>query len=117
MQHFIVLLFLILTGCAARVPLVWEHPQGFDTDQRLQAQQECRELAAREARYQSFYYGDQYFPFHRPFYYHRDRYNSRFFWYERHRQMKYLKDSSRFYRLCMEAKGWQLVPLKQGVEK
>lgn len=115
MKYIVILMLLVLGGCAAYPRLIWEHPQGFDADQRLQAQQECRELAHREARYQSFFYGDLFFPFHRSFYYHDRHYPSSTFWYEHHRQLKYQDDLDRFYHLCMEAKGWRLIPLEQEV--
>lgn len=107
MRLTICLLLLVLGGCAGYARLEWKHPQGLDDNQRLTAQRECRELAHREARYQSFFYADPFFPFHRSFYYH-GSYHTGSFWYEHQLHLKYQDDINRFYRFCMEAKGWRL---------
>lgn len=109
----ITLIFLVfLTGCAARGALVWEHSHGHDDRQLRQAQQECRQLAHREARYPFFYYKDPLFHFHRPFNYHGRYYASDLFWNDHFAQLRYQEDVSRLYRICMEAKGWRLVRLE-----
>lgn len=108
MKYTVILLLLILSGCATST-LVWEHTQGLDAEQRLLAQQECRELAHREARYQSFFYDGLFFPLRSSFYYHERYYAPSPFWYEHNRQMRYHDNANRFYRLCMEAKGWRLI--------
>lgn len=110
MKALLVLLIILLSGCATRSTLVWEHSQGLNDTQLLSAQKECRQLAHRETRYPYFYHSDLYYPFYRPFYYHDRYYAADFFWHDHYRQMWYQDELSRLYRLCMEAKGWRLVP-------
>lgn len=110
-MRVIILLFLVfLTGCASRGTLVWEHSEKLGDLQLQQAQKECRQIAQREARYPYYYYSDPLFPFYRPFYYHdRYYYAGDLIWRDHFAQMRYQEELSRLYRVCMEAKGWQLV--------
>lgn len=101
---------LLLTGCAARGTLVWQHSQGYD-DTRLEAdRKDCLRLAQREVRYPYFYYNDPFFPFYPPFPYHgRYYYPGNTLWYDHFQQVRYQDELNRLFHLCMEAKGWHLV--------
>lgn len=112
-MRVIILLFLsFLTGCAGHGALVWEHSEGFGDQQLQQAQNECRQIAQREARYPYYYYSDPLFPFYSPFhYYERHYYPENLIWRDHFEQMRYQEELSRLYRVCMQAKGWRLVRL------
>ena len=109
MKIIILVLFVFLTGCAGRGVLVWEHPEGLDDLQLQQAQNECRQIAQREVSYPYYPYGDLLFPFYRPFNYHGRYYADDWIWRDHFAQMRYQEELSRFYRVCMEAKGWRMI--------
>lgn len=104
------MMLVFLSGCAIRSGLEWQHIHG-DNDRQLQiAQKECRQLAHREARYPSYFHTDPLFPFYRPFNYYGRHYDKGYLWHDHFAQLRYQDDLSRLYRICMEAKGWRLVP-------
>jgi hypothetical protein len=109
MKIIMLFLFILLTGCASRGALVWEHSEGLGDLELQRAQKECRQLAQREARFPYYPYGDPLFPFYRPFYYHGRYYVDDWIWRDHFAQMRYQEEFSRLYRVCMEAKGWRLV--------
>ncbi|MFO7766544.1 MAG: hypothetical protein R6V33_08950 [Pelovirga sp.] len=116
MRVMIFVFVLFLAGCAARGTLVWEHTEAHSDRELQQAQQECRQLAQREARFPYFYYHDSPFPFYRPFNYHGRYYGSDLFFNDHFAHIRYQEELSRLYRVCMEAKGWQLVRVQPSTE-
>lgn len=109
MKIIILFLFILLTGCAGRGALVWEHNEGLGNLELQQAQKECRQIAQREARFHYYSYGNSLFPFYRPFHYHDRYYVDDWIWRDHYAQMLFQDELSRLYRVCMEAKGWRLV--------
>ncbi len=112
MKIICLFIVLILAGCTGRGMLVWEHPQGLDNQQLLQAQKECQQIAHRETRFPHYIYGtygSPLFPFYRPFYYHDRHYADDVIWHDHVEHMSYQREFNRLYRICMTAKGWSLV--------
>lgn len=109
MRIIIFVCILLLTGCAGRGALIWERTEAYSDRQLQQAQNECRQIAQREARSPFFYYHDSPFPFYRHFNYHGRYYGSDLLWNDHFAHLRYQNELSRIYRVCMEAKGWRLV--------
>ncbi len=100
---------LLLSGCLGNSYLAWQHPAGLSNAELQTAKAQCRQLAQNEVN--RFDYYEPYYD--HPFYY--ERYSRGghyrpYFWrrsyYDFHR---YNIDLDRFYKVCMQAKGWYLV--------
>ena len=107
-----ILLVVSLTGCVAGGQWTWRHPGGLGEQQLAVDREACLTLAHREARAVEYrylwprsYWGTPLFA--PPGFYHRPYYN----WYRYDMSFRYQDELRRFFRFCMEAKGWQRVRL------
>lgn len=109
---FLLLALAFLTGCAPAMRWTWQHPNGA-TDQQLQsAIADCDRIAWDEVNRTNYFplwpypsaYSDRFFFRHNYYYYYDDPF------YASPSQRRYF-DQQRFFRLCMESKGWRQVPL------
>jgi len=105
------LICLLLTGCAT--PWVWEHPQKLGPEELQAATAECEQLAREEANRNDYFLPGPY-PYFSPYpsrfndYRYAYPYDYPFsFYYDSQRRFD---DLQRFFRICMQAKGWRQVP-------
>lgn len=119
--RFLLLSFfgLLLTGCVSNSYWTWRHPAGLGDTELQQATNECSQLAQREVDRYNYY---------RPYYYYDDYYFNRHYYpyghyrpyYRPHRYYdfyNYNADLSRYYRICMRAKGWQQIRVDLPAQK
>lgn len=105
----LIVLMLILSGCASKTYWEWEHKDQVDRSQLLKDREECRKIARQEAdRNDHYYLYNDYF-----YYWPYDRWGRRYVpywgWHHHSRFMRYQDDLERFFSVCMKSKGWTLV--------
>ncbi len=100
---------LLTCGCVGNTYWAWEHSDNLDSNRLAQDRQECQNLAKKEVEQYNFFYNSYNFPFYpRHFYY--DRYGRSYFgWRSHYEFLRYQDDLKRYFRICMQAKGWQWV--------
>ena len=114
LQIFLILtifpVIVLLNGCASNSYWAWEHDEQGKKHLQGKDEQECRELARKEAvKFDYYYYdtgGSVYWP---PPY---DRYRIErpdWGWNGHYRFLRYQDKLERLFRFCMQAKGWHLV--------
>lgn len=116
-RRWLLLLVLLLAGCAPPTKWVWQHPQGLDQQQLQQAISSCDQIAQDEIA-RNDYFTPYLFPYYPPYadsyYFWRHRYLYDYpyyppsYYYDSERRFF---DRQRFFRICMHAKGWRKVPL------
>jgi len=121
---FLLLLILLTTillgGCVSKSHWVWKNPDKPTEIDFLKDKKECRELARSETAQIDYYYDYSPFgppfgiPFYVPYYY--DRYSYRHPFFNDYRYFQEQDDLEHFYRVCMKAKGWELVKIEKKKE-
>ena len=106
-------LLLLLAGCVSGGHWTWTHPAGYGGQQLAHDREVCLALANREAgrnhyryRWSDLYWGSSFYPY--PGFYQRPYFD----WYRYDYGFRYQDELRRFFRICMEAKGWQRVRLE-----
>lgn len=118
-KFILLLLALVLNGCAGNSYWTWEHPQGLGSQQLQKDELECRRLAEREANISSYRYYYYDYPYY-DLYAYRGRHHPAYYdwtWYNHYRFIQYQDDLDRYFRVCMTAKGWQLVRKEKTVQQ
>lgn len=101
---------LLLSGCIGKQQWEWQHPQNPGDEAKRLAIAECEKIASEELRPGDYYL---YFPY--PSYFDRHVFKERYpyYWndYYLFRAQQDFFERQRYFRICMKAKGWQLVKL------
>jgi hypothetical protein len=110
------LLPIVLGGCVNKSHWVWKHPEKPTELEFLSDKKECNDLAQEESSKIDYYYGYRSLfssPFYTPYYH--DRYSYHPFAND-DRYFRQQDDLERFFRVCMKAKGWELVKVEKKKE-
>ena len=114
LQIFLILaifpVLVLLNGCVSKSYWAWEHDDQDKKHLQVKDEQECRELARKEADKFSYYCYDTGASIYWPPPY--DRYRIEqpdWGWNNHYRFLRYQDNLERLFRFCMQAKGWRLV--------
>ncbi len=106
MLSALLLLLLLLAGCAGQSNWSWQHPQGLGQSEALQAIAFCQSIADDEINRH-----DYFFPYysHYSYYDNRDYRDRRTFYSStlHYQQRQRFLDRQRYFRICMTSKGWE----------
>lgn len=110
-------LALLLSGCLDSGYWIWRHQEDLSEAQLLQAKKECRQLAKAELYRSDYYYPyypyyPYYYPYYQDHYYRRGHHRYNYWRPPYYDFYRYNRDSDRLYKICMQAKGWQLVRIE-----